>query len=178
MTILSCPFPSNVNPLSSNGFRFGIQKIPEIEFFCQSATIPGLTLNQHNLATPLSNMALPGATLDFTPLDIEFMVDAEMKNYLSIWNWMIGLGFPETWNQYTDFLQTDSLGSNTELSKNLSDGTLSILNNSFVPIQTIQFVGLFPISINTLTLQATATDVNYLICSASFQYSHYKFLDN
>jgi hypothetical protein len=165
-----------VNPLSSNGFRFGIQKTPEIEFFCQSATIPGLTLNQHNLATPLSNLALPGATLDFTPLDIEFMVDAEMKNYLSIWNWMIGLGFPETWQQYTDFLSTDALGSNTELSKNLSDGTLSILNNSFVPIQTIQFVGLFPISINTLTLQATSTDVNYLICSASFQYSYYKFI--
>ena len=79
MPILSCPFPSNVNPLSSNGFRFGIQRAPELEFFCQSVAIPGLTLNQHNLATPLSNIAIPGATLDFTPLDIEFMVDAEMK---------------------------------------------------------------------------------------------------
>ena len=100
------------------------------------------------------------------------------EHHLAIWNWMIGLGFPETWQQYTDFLQTDPIGGNTELSKDLSDGTLSILNNSFVPIQTIQFVGLFPISLNTLTLQATATDVNYLICSASFQYSHYKFVTN
>ena len=175
MPILSCPFPSNVNPLSSNGFRFGIQRAPELEFFCQSVAIPGLTLNQHNLATPLSNIAIPGATLDFTPLDIEFMVDAEMKNYLSIWNWMIGLGFPENHQQYTDFLGTDPVG-NTELSKNLSDGTLSILNNSFVPIQTIQFVGMFPVSLNSLTMASTATDVNYLIGQASFQYSYYRFI--
>lgn len=177
MTILEGPLPSNVNPLSSNGFRFGIQKIPEIEFFCQSVTLPGLTLNSYALGTPLSTMGIPGETLDFSALEVEFMVDAEMRNYLSIWRWMIGLGFPETHQQYTNFLALDPL-KNTDLSRNLSDGTLSILNNSFVPTQTIQFIGMFPISLDRLTLQATSTDVNYLTCNASFQYSHYRFLEN
>jgi len=42
--ILSCPIPSNINPLSPNGFLFNILKLPNLSFFCQSVNLPGITL--------------------------------------------------------------------------------------------------------------------------------------
>lgn len=177
MATLTCPLPSNINPLSPNGFKFSISKLPEVDFFCQSVNIPGILLGAPEFATPFSLAPLPGDTLTYDTLEVQFIVDEGMVNYQVIYNWIVALGFPNDYSQYTTFVNNDQRNIVGELAKNFSDGTLQILNSSNNPVKTISFVDLFPISIGSLTFQSTNDGVNYLIGNASFKFGYYKFLD-
>jgi len=174
--ILSCPIPNNINPLSPNGFQFSVVRLPELSYFCQEASIPGITLGSPDFATPFSNKAIAGEMLTFDQLTVQFLVDQEMANYKGIWNWMIGLGFPEDYQQYIDFQNTNTTPLLSEMSKNYSGGFLQVLNANNASVQTIEFIDLFPISLNALTFQSTSQDVQYIVGQATFKYDYYKFV--
>jgi hypothetical protein len=171
----TCPVPDNITPLSPNGFMFSVTKLPDISFFCQQVNLPGLTLGDPEYANPFTKQPIPGETLTYDTLEINFLIDNEMKNYKYLYNWIIALGFPNDYEQYRAFVQADN-NNYSELAKNYSDATLSILTGNNNIAQQIQFVDLFPVTIGTVTFQSTNTDVNYIQCNATFRYGYYKFL--
>lgn len=175
-TNLTCPIPSTINPLSPNGFLFAIQKLPAVSFFCQQVNLPDLTLGSPEISTPLSTMIMAGDILTFGALNVQFLVDERMDNYKAIHNWLIGLGFPENYDQYINFQDSETRPTVSELSKNFSDATLSILGPNNTSIQTITFVDVVPISLDSIMFESTSGDVQYIVGNASFRYSYYKFL--
>jgi hypothetical protein len=174
---LTCPFPSNINPLSSGGFKLSIQKLPEVTFWCNEANLPGMTIGAATFSTPFAQIQTPGDTISYDSLDVQFMIDSEMVNYKALWFWMYGIGFPESWENFQDLIDTDSRGIQGNAGKLVSDGSLTVLNNSFVPIKTIQFIDMWPAAINSLQLQSNNSDIVYLMGSATFNFSHWKFVD-
>ena len=91
--------PAQLNPLSPNGFQFAVQKLPDITFFCQQANLPGIMLGEPVFATPFSTQPIPGDTLSYEPLELQFLVDENMQNYKVLYNWIVALGFPESYEQ-------------------------------------------------------------------------------
>lgn len=176
MKNLTCPIPDNINPLQSNGFMFTINKLPSISFFCQEANLPGLDLPKADFTSPLVNSGNPGDKLFFADLNITFLVDEKMTNYKAIAEWMMALGFPQSYDQYTSFIadRTDALNTN-EARAAVSDGVLQIMDSSNNVVQTITFIDMFPTSLSSLQLQTTSGDTNYLAGQASFVYTLYKF---
>ena len=173
---ISCPIPDNISPLSPNGFMFTVNKLPQINFFCQQVNLPGITLGAPDFGNPFNVAPIPGDTLTYDTLDVQFLVDENMENYRSIYNWVVALGFPENYQQYLNFINSADLNQTSELAKNYSDASLVILGSSNTPVQTIQFHDAFPISISSLTFQSTNQDVQYLVGNATFRYGYYKFI--
>ena len=172
---LSCPIPSNINPLSSNGFNFSIQKLPDVSFFCQEVQLPGLTLPAVEVLNPLGYTPYAGDIITWDDLNIQFLIDENMANYKAIFNWLIGLGFPSDSKQFQDYIDSqDKFGQS--LIKEFSDGVLQILGSNSQPVQTVRFIDLVPININSLTFQSTSTDVNYLVGNATFKIREYEFI--
>lgn len=174
-TTITCPIPSDITPLSPNGFMFSVTKLPDIMFFCQQVNLPGITLGAPEFGNPLQIAPIPGDTLTYDTLNVQFLVDSEMRNYKTIYNWIIALGFPETYEQYTALIQSDT-NNYSELSKNYSDGTLSILSGKNNIVQQVQFVDMFPVTLESMVFQSTASDVNYIVGNATFRYAYYKML--
>lgn len=176
MLPLTCPIPENINPLQSNGFMFSIVKLPEIKYFCQEVTLPNLDAPAAEMGTPLVNTPIPGEKLSFGDLSITFLIDEQMKNYIALHDWMIGLGFPKSHAQYTNFVgsRLDELVL-SELSAGYSDAVLQVLDSSNNPSRSIQFVDVFPTALNQITLTSTTTDTQYLAATATFQYTYYQF---
>jgi hypothetical protein len=174
-TTISCPIPDNINPLSPNGFMFNITKLPNLSFFCQQVNLPGITLGAPEFGNPFNVQPIPGETLTYDQLTVQFLVDSDMSNYKAIYNWIIALGFPQSYEQYITFNENDTLNY-SELAKNYSDATLSILGANNVPSQIIQFNDMFPITLDSLMFASTNTDVQYLVGNATFRYGYYKFL--
>jgi len=172
---ISCPVPANITPMSPNGFNFNILKLPDLTFFCQQVNLPTLSIGSPEQSTPFSINPIPGEMAVFDQLQVQFLIDSEMRNYKAIHNWLVALSFPENYSQYADFINDDE-NRYTELAKNYSDATLSILKGNNTVASTVQFVDIFPISLESLTFQSTSTDVQYLIGSATFRYTYYKFL--
>jgi hypothetical protein len=172
---ITCPLPGNITPMSPNGFNFTITKLPDLSFFCQQVTLPALSIGAPEQSTPFSTTPIPGEIATFDQLQVQFLVDSEMKNYKAIHNWLVALSFPQNYEQYTNFTASDT-NQYSELAKNYSDGSLSMLDGTNNIAATVQFVDLFPLSLEGLTFQSTNTDVQYLVGNATFRYTYYKFL--
>lgn len=173
MAISDSLYPNNLNPLSPNGFNFSITKLPEVSFFCQRVTIPSITLPSIDRPTPFVNTPIPGEIMAFSELTVQFLIDDKMKNYKSIFNWMIALGYPESNAQYSNYMNTQQGTVYSELAKNYSDATVSVLDAQNNGTNSFKFYDIFPVSLDPIQFEATAMDVNYVIGSATFKYSYF-----
>jgi len=164
----------NRNFLSPVGFRFSLAKTPKVNFFCNSARIPEINLGLAVQPTYLKDIDVPGDKLTYGDLTLRFLVDENMENYMAIHNWLTGLGYPETTQDFKD-LVTDRDGIR-DLDEQFSDGNLYILNSNFRTVASVKFKDLFPVSLTSLDFDATEPDVQYFTAEASFKYTVYNIL--
>ena len=166
----------NRNFLSGVGFKFNLTKFPKVDFFSNSARIPELSLELAQQASYLKNIAVPGERLTFGDFTLRFLVDENMENYISVYNWLTGLGFPETTKEFADIIK-DSDGQ-TDPKEAFCDGTLRILNSNYREVAKVKFNDLFPISLTSLDFDATNTDIQFFTAEATFKYTLYKLSTN
>ena len=121
----------NRNYLSDVGFKFSLAKAPKVDFFSNTATLPGLTLGVVNQPSYLKELPLPGDRLVYDDLELTFIVDEELENWMAIHNWMRGLGFPNSIGDFISEVTNDD--GLVERERQYSDGTLIVLNNQFIP---------------------------------------------
>lgn len=168
--------PTNINGLSPNAWQFNIAKLPQLTFYCQEVPIPQVSCGVPEQATKFTNIPWHGDKLEFAPLEINYLVDEEMKNYVAIFNWLIALSPDQTETQYQNF-NVDANSEFTFTDDNFkSDATLMILDSANNAVRNIRFVDAFPTSIQGLTFATTNNDVQYLVANVSFRYTYFEFL--
>ena len=173
------PQIENRNFLSPSGFKFTLKRSPKVAFFSNEANIPDLNLGVAVQTSYLKDIDLPGDKIVFGDLNLRFLVDENLENYMEIQNWIRGLGYPENLQQFAD-LQNQGLirGNYTQDRQNIySDGTLQVLTSSSIPNFQVVFKDLFPYSLGTLTFDATQTDVQYFTADVGFKYTIYSITD-
>jgi len=159
--------PINKNFLGQTGFRLVLERTPTMNYFSQSASLPAISLGATNIVNPLIDYPLPGEKLTFSPFNISFRVDEDLKNYIEIYDWLVGLGSPSSTDQYKKY-------RNASINQaSLSDATLSILSSKYNPNLRVKFQKMFPESISELLFTSTGSDIEYLEATVSFRYSLY-----
>ena len=94
---------------------------------------------------------------------------------MKIHNWLKGLGYPETTEQFKKVTtDEDGLRDREEI---YSDGSLHILNSNYNSIAIVKFSQLFPINLTSLQFEATDTDVNYFTAEVTFKYTVYNIVE-
>ena len=166
----------NRNYLSPVGFKFVITKAPKADFFSNSANIPGINLGFAEQPTYLKNIPVAGDKLVYEDFALNFFVDENLENYMQVHNWLKGLGFPESIQQFIDLKRGDEYtpdaGAKSALNE-YSDATLIIYNSNFNEISKVHFKDVFPVSLSTIQFDATAGDINYVTAQVTFKYSIY-----
>jgi len=176
---MATPFANQIgnrNFLSPVGFKFTLAKEPKVAFFCNSAQIPEISLGTAVQPSYLKEIDVPGDKVFYGDLNVRFLVDENLENYMAIHNWITGLGFPETTQDYKDAI-TDDQGLR-DPNEVFSDGSLRILNSNYNEIAVVKFKDLFPVSLSSLEFDASLTDVEYLTADASFKYTIYNIFDS
>ena len=168
----------NRNFLSPTGFKFGLKRSPGVAFFCNQANIPSLDLGVAEQPSYLKDIPVPGDKMQFGDLNLRFLVDEDLVNFMEIQNWMRGLGFPESLAEFNDLKNEAILGPMGKSTEDVySDGTLQILSSNLVPKFQVVFNDLFPYSLSTVTFDATDTDIEYFTADVSFKYTLYQITD-
>ena len=126
---------NNRNFLSPVGFKFTLARYPKVSFFSNSAKIPEITLQTIQQPSYLKTIDVPGDELTFGDFTLRFLVDEGLENYMTVHNWLYGLGAPETLAQYAELIDGDV----RDEKKAFSDGTLRILNSNYRDVALVKF---------------------------------------
>ena len=181
--------PTKFDYASPIQFRFKMSKLPKVEFFVQTANIPGISLGTATVPTPLYDYPVPGDTINYSSFDMSFLVDENLTNYKELHDWINGLGFPKNHNQFKNLQVTgadrfpgttsSTAATGTSIAQPASEGgiysdaTLTVLNSKNIAKTEIRFQNVFPISLGSLSYDIKASDVDYLQVNASFNYMYY-----
>lgn len=160
---LQTTIPDNKSFLSPVGFQFSIQKLPHVNYFCTSAQIPDISVNQGlTYPTPFKTIDQPGDKITYGQLQLKFRVDEDLRNFQEIFDWMIGIGYPDNFNQRAAIESTV-----------FSDGSLIIMTGSGKPNINVKFEDLYPVSLEGLDFDISSTDIEYLEGNVRFSYKKY-----
>ena len=170
---------SNRNFLSPTGFKFVLKRAPKVAFFGNSANLPAISMGTAIQSSYLKNIDQPGDKVEFEDFSFRFLVDENLENYLEIYNWIRGLGYPESLKEVYDFQKEKSdISQPIKSQLNLySDGTLTILDSNNIPKFKLIFENLFPTNLTTLEFDATQTDLEYFTAEVTFKYTIYNIRD-
>ena len=174
---------ANRNYMSPLGFKLILTKTPKVDFLCQSANIPQISMGTAVQPSYLKDIAVPGDKVLYDDLTVSFLVDEKMENYLSIYKWMTGLGYPENVGQFRQ-LRKDDIRTNASASDDgdpryfeFSDATLQILSSNYRPSVLINFKDAFPVSLSTLEFDVSQRDYNFFTASVTFKYTIFDITD-
>ena len=159
--------PNNSSLLTSLQFVFQIQRLDGVNYHLQSADLPGISLEQIEISNPHTPTKQPGGTVLFEELSVSFVVDEDIQNYLEIFNWIIGLGAPNTSREYKTF-QDASFNMN-----NKSDATLTLLTGASNPNIEVKFTNIWPLTLSSMSFSTTEDSSNPITADVSFVYDRY-----
>ena len=166
MSALSESQPTNLNQLNVVSFDVSFSRLPAVQYFCQRISLPTIVLGETNEPSPFLNLPLEGDTLTFEAMSLSFIIDEDLKNYISIYNWMTALGFPRDYDQFS-VLKTVSSGS--EVTK-YSDLTIVLHTNKSNPNYRVKFTDCFPTSLSSIQFDATPTGMDPIVVDATFNF--------
>jgi len=155
----------NMNYLSPIEFQLTIQRMPNIEFYVQKASIPSLSTSPVEKQTPLNRIYEQGDKIEYGEFNITFTIDEKMSNYLEVYRWLLGYSAPQTTDQYKN-LKEDKYGLKSDIS-------LLIVNSSKNPNINVKFYDCFPLNIDEISLDTTSNDIVYPEANVSFRYNYF-----
>jgi hypothetical protein len=164
--------PTDINFLSPLGYKLIITKLPNFEYFVQGVKFPQLDLNLTNdLQTPFNKIIIPGDHVTFGQFSVTFKIDENMESYFELYDWIIGIGKPDNFDQYKALA---SQGQTTGRGV-LVNADLLILNGTMNPNIKVTFYDIIPVNISGFDFNSMETDVNYITATATFKYREYTY---
>lgn len=166
--------PSNPNFLQPNKFQLNFARSPNVQYFCQSLSVPGISMSEVPQMTPFVDIFVPGEKAIYDLLNITFLVDEELKSWIEIHDWIRAMTFPKEFaeygkldrlNKYTTHVQTKT--------PQYSDATVTLLSSSNTPYYKFKFYGVFPTTLSTFVMSATDSPDTVVTADATFRYMYY-----
>ena len=157
---------SNRNFLSPLGFQLELELFQGVDFFCQSANIPDLSMPYTDVPSRFRNLPIvPGGGVTFGDFNVTFIVDESLVNFLSVQKWIRANG-----NDGTHL-------ENTPAEPQYSRGQLIVTTSNYATNFVVNFTGLFPVSVSGLNFDATLSDQEYLTAQVAFKFHSYSITD-
>lgn len=173
MTVLNRN-PSNPNMYQPNKFQLNFSRVPNLQYFCQMITLPGISTSEIPVNNPFVELYAPGEKAIYDVLNITFLVDMELKAWLEIHDWLRALTFPTEYEEYQSLGQLNKFTSAARSNlPQYSDGSVTLLSASNKPYFKINFVDLFPIALSGFTVSATDSPETIITADATFRFTYY-----
>jgi len=157
--------PTNLNFMLPDNFKFIVKRLPNVSFNVQSVDIPSISLPAVETPNPFVSLPYPGDHITYGDLSITFKLDERMDAWLSLHNWMRGLGFPESFEEYDTLARsTDALYSDIHINvtTNMKNSELEFV-----------FIDAIPVHLSGWRFDTTTDQVPYIAIDARFRYTLY-----
>lgn len=169
MAVQLCDLQTNY--LQTNGFQLILPRFPLVTFYAQTFNMPGISFGTAVAETPFVQLPFAGDKPFFDPFSFTFIVDDRMDNYREIHSWMMGVGYPKSYESYTTY---ENKGKKEQILGE-QDAKVAILSAKSNPTAHITFYDAFPIGLSGTTFTTQDTGTTYVMAEATFAYTYFAF---
>ena len=162
----------NFNYLQPTSFKLVIDRrnYPNLEFFCQTITHPGMIINPVELPIPrLAGMPLPGESLTFNELSTNIILDENLESYSEMYNWILRLVNRNLGKG------KGNTATNTD-PPTYADITLSILSSHNNQTKQVRYIDCVPISLGDIVFESTAQGTEFIVFNAAFRFNYFELV--
>jgi len=166
--------PENPNMQQPNKFTLNLSRTPNLQYFCQMVSLPGLSTSEIPVPNPFVELYSPGEKAIYDVLNVTFIVDQDLKGWLEIHDWLRAMTFP---TEYEEYIKLDQLNRFQAAAKpkqpQFCDGSVSLLTASNLPNFKINFVDMFPISLSGFMISTTDSPDSVITADATFRFTFF-----
>ena len=169
--------PTNRDILQSTKFRLNLSRLPGVTYFCQTANLPGVSLNEVLRATPFIDLYVPGEKMVHDTFNVTFLVNEDLSDWEQLYNWIRGMTFPKDFKEYRDLAKMSEMSAvrfANKLPPQYTDASLTIYTNKNNPNLRIQFKDIFPTTLGSIQFSSLDSAENIITCDATFRFSYYE----
>jgi hypothetical protein len=165
----------NRNYLQATNFRLTFNTMPRVAFYANECNIPGVespVAMQSAMPNPIPQ---PGTNVIFEDFMIDFYVDEDLKNYLELMYWFVGISFPDSLKQIYNFqCSRENFDQPYNSVINLtSDATLLLLTSNYNVNYQVKFYDIFPYKISPINLTSKLEMPEPVTATAYFKYMYF-----
>lgn len=162
--------PLNPNLLHPNKFQLNFSRMPSVQYFAQSVSIPGISMSEIPQPTPFTELYLPGEKPIYDLLNVTFLVDEEMTSWLEVHDWIRAMTFPTKFEDYQNLQKLNPQALSKPQYSNLTITVLTAANN---PIVKFHYFDVFPTTLSTVIMNAADSPDNIITADVTFRYSYF-----
>jgi hypothetical protein len=158
---------TNKNYLQPTGFRVVISRenYPNIEYFAQSVTHPGVSIPPVELATfNIRTVPLAGDKLAYDELLLTLILDEDMESYKEMYTWLERMSLEG---------QVNNTGTGVPT---FADITLSVLTSHNNQGTQFRYKDCLPTNVSSIQFNAAAGDVSYITFDAGFRFTKFEII--
>ena len=162
----------NFNYLQPTSFKLVIDRrnYPNLEFFCQTITHPGMIINPVELPIPrLAGMPLPGESLTFNELSTNIILDENLESYSEMYNWILRLVNRNLGKG------KGNTATNTD-TPTYADITLSILSSHNNQTKQVRYIDCIPTALGDIVFESTADGQTFITFATTFRFNYFKLV--
>lgn len=152
------------NHLSPTSYRVVIPKLPKMTYFIQSISIPSIAMGSIEIPAykGLPKQEAPSYLDISDEIILNFIIDENMENWNEIYDWM------------TKIVPSDENNASVSIKDELySNIIVLIYTNGKVLKKKITFHKCYPINLGSFEFNSSLTEIDPLVVSSNFQYSHF-----
>jgi len=165
--------PTNPNFLHPNKFILEFSRAPNIQYFCQSVSVPGISMSEVPQNTPFVDVYVPGEKAIYDLLNVTFVIDEEMKSWIEIHDWIRAMTFPENFEEYQKLDRLSRIAGVNNPKPQYSEASVTILSSSNTPYYRFKYHAVFPTTLSTMILNASDGPDSVVTADATFRYSYF-----
>lgn len=167
--------PENPNILHPNKFQISCPRMPNIQYFAQALSLPGIALSEAVQPTPFVDLYVPGEKAIYDLINITFMIDEELKGWIEVHDWLRAMTFPVKYSEYKNLsnLHRNTTGVPKDKFPQYSDINITLLTSKNNPCVKFTFYDCFPTTLSSFLVSSSDTPENVVTSDVSIRYSYY-----
>ena len=168
--------PISTDLLQPTKYTLSFAKISNVQYFCQSANIPGIKINPASFNTMSKNIVVPVNKMEYNNFSIKFLIDEKLSGWQQLHTWFRSIASPEGFSERQRLTQINGNQLNPGKPTYYSDATLTIMSALNNPIIRVQFFNVIPISLSDIDFDTSLSADEPIISSAEFMFDYFNFV--
>jgi len=167
--------PQNTNYLQPTKYLLQFDRIGDVQYFCQSANLPGVNLGQAPISTPMLDIFAPGNKITYNPFNILFHVDSSLNSWYQLHAWFRSIASPQSFEERRRLTALQNQNKAAKSLESYSDATLTILSSLNNPVLRVKFYNLFPIALSDILFDTAQSADDVISADATFIFDYFDF---